>query len=148
MLSYDLGPPRPLQRKRAIHTGSRKTEGGRPFRMGKEVGGPKSYDSTETLVLYTVYSLYSHPNIRVPLSPPPPQSSVLASPAVISEFGTYPPFGFFYPPRLDLCASFRILRSFVEARHPCLYAVWTKLYDQVDIFPILYSSPRPQCVLA
>ncbi len=31
---------------------------GEPFRTGKGVGGPKSYDSTEILVLYILYSLY------------------------------------------------------------------------------------------
>jgi hypothetical protein len=46
----------------ATHTGSRKTGGGGGggghFRTGKGVEGPKSYDSTETLVLYMLYSLY------------------------------------------------------------------------------------------
>jgi hypothetical protein len=40
---------------RAIHTGNRKAEGGETFSTGEAVGGPKSYDSTETVVLYIIY---------------------------------------------------------------------------------------------
>ncbi len=32
-----------------------KDRGGEPFSLGKAVGGPKSYDSTETVVLYIKY---------------------------------------------------------------------------------------------
>ncbi len=34
--------------------GIEKTAGGKPFSMGKAVRGPKSYDSTETVVLYVL----------------------------------------------------------------------------------------------
>jgi hypothetical protein len=34
-----------------------KQKGGEPFRTGKGVGGPNSYDRTETLVLNILYSI-------------------------------------------------------------------------------------------
>jgi hypothetical protein len=65
VLSYDLEPPAPAHASecwRAVHTGNRKTEGGgKPFSTGKAVGGPKSYDSTETVVLYII-------NVNTPFS--------------------------------------------------------------------------------
>jgi hypothetical protein len=42
-----------MECRRAIHRG-----GGEPFRTRKGVGGPKSYDSAESLVLFIQYSLY------------------------------------------------------------------------------------------
>jgi hypothetical protein len=38
-----------------------KQRGIEAIRTGKGVGGPKSYDSTETLALYILYSLYGCP---------------------------------------------------------------------------------------
>ncbi len=61
MLPYDLGPPAPSPAskcKRVIHTGSRKTERWGGVISHVKGGGPKPYDSTETLVLYIPYSLY------------------------------------------------------------------------------------------
>ncbi len=58
VLSYDFGPPSTSSEcQRAIHRGNRKTERGEPFRTGKGVGGPNSYDRTETLVLHILYSI-------------------------------------------------------------------------------------------
>jgi hypothetical protein len=37
-------------------------ERGEPFLTGKGMKGPKSYDSTKTLVLYLLYSLYDLSN--------------------------------------------------------------------------------------
>jgi hypothetical protein len=51
VLSYDLGP----HLGELLHTGSRKTERGESFRMGKGMGVSKSYKSKETLVLYCIY---------------------------------------------------------------------------------------------
>jgi hypothetical protein len=69
VLSYDLviwnHPPRATPAHasecwRVIHAGNRKDrgEGGEPFSTGKAVGGPKSYDSKETVVLYMTVVLY------------------------------------------------------------------------------------------
>ncbi len=61
MLSYDLviwNHPHPAHAsvgELCIHTGNRKDRGGKSFSMGKAVVEPKSYDSTETVVLYITY---------------------------------------------------------------------------------------------
>ncbi len=39
--------------------GIERHSGEEPFSTGKAFGGPKSYDSTETVVLYKIYVLYS-----------------------------------------------------------------------------------------
>jgi hypothetical protein len=39
--------------------GIERLSGEEPFSTGKAFGGPKSYDSTETVILYIIYVLYS-----------------------------------------------------------------------------------------
>jgi hypothetical protein len=60
-------PPHPLAIVAILYsvhtrTGSRKIERGEPFLTGKGMKGPKSYYSTETLVLYLLYALYDLSN--------------------------------------------------------------------------------------
>jgi hypothetical protein len=63
VLTNDLGQPAPSPAtaskcRRALNTGSRKTEKEGAISLGKEGGGPKSYDITETLVLCILYFPY------------------------------------------------------------------------------------------
>ena len=65
MLSYDLDPPTlayASECRRAIHIRGieRQRRGDEPFSTGKAVGGPISYDSTETVVLYVIYYTVTH----------------------------------------------------------------------------------------
>ncbi len=64
-LSYRMiwgHPPRPLQASvgELYIQGVERQRGGKPFRTEKEVGGPKSYDSLETLVLYIQNTRFTH----------------------------------------------------------------------------------------
>ncbi len=61
VIVYDLGPPAPSAseyRRTILYIQKVCTERGDPFRKGKGVGVPKSYDSTEALAFFTQYSLY------------------------------------------------------------------------------------------
>ncbi len=64
MLSYNLGPPA-SECRRAIHTESRKTERGAAISHGKGGGcNPKSYDITQTLVLFILYNTRFTPAVK------------------------------------------------------------------------------------
>jgi hypothetical protein len=60
-------PPLPPQANVGVLyiQGAERQRGGEQFRTGKGVGEPKSHHSTETLVLYILYSLYG----RLPRAP-------------------------------------------------------------------------------
>jgi hypothetical protein len=59
-------PPPPLQASvDELYTQGVERQGrGKPFRTGKGVGGPKSCYSTETLVLYILYSIYEYSTLQ------------------------------------------------------------------------------------
>ncbi len=51
-------PPPPLASVGKLYIQGVERQRRGAFRTGKGVGGPKSYDSTKTLVLYILHSLY------------------------------------------------------------------------------------------
>ncbi len=57
MLSYDLEPPTQVSVGELYIPGIERQRG-EPYSMGNAVGGPKSYDGTETVVVFNIlYSL-------------------------------------------------------------------------------------------
>ncbi len=58
VLSYTFGPPAPPPQASVGELNIQRKErqrGGEPIRIGRGVGGPKSYDSTETLLFFILF---------------------------------------------------------------------------------------------
>jgi hypothetical protein len=55
MIWNHLPPPTQVSVGELYIQGIERQRGEEPFSTGKTVGGPKSYDSTETVVLYIIY---------------------------------------------------------------------------------------------
>ncbi len=83
MLSYDLPPPPQASVGELYIQGVERPRGGEPFRMGKGVGGPKSYDLHRNTVLYSG---------RGKFMPLPLKSTILETPGslVTDDFKMFP----------------------------------------------------------